>query len=441
LRDELIDLIKTWAIVPQSLDDQTSLIASGLLDSLALFNLIQWIEQKTGRRIDPTSVNVAAQWDSITSILEYIENSTKTATGIRQTRVPVRSSAQLEYRIVRYRPEHKQVVAEFQTGLWSPNPAVNRRYLEWKYEQNPYASEGRIYLAFCNGSLTGMRGFYASRWEKGVPSRTVPVLVADDLLVREDHRNRGQVTQMMQAAFEDLRDSTSQFVFNLSGSTLTVLNSLAMGWKSIGTLRPMRRKSPGFFQSLQHRLTEERSPFARLDRAAKAETRPRPEAMARLIQRIGHDGRLRHVRDQSYFDWRYRNPFREYRFLYSGEDELDGYLILKHAVECNELNQQVSIVDLEAINGEVQADLLNTAVTAGAFQDLTIWSSTADRLTLERLRALQFDLVQSASSAVGPTFLVRPIDLDVAEAEWTLDGLHLLEHCNWDIRMSYSMSG
>ena len=127
-----------------------------------------------------------------------------------------------------------------------------------------------------------MRGFYGSAWEAGTPTRQMPVLIADDLLVREDHRNRGLVTQIMQAAFEDLRDSASSFVFNLSGHTLTVLNSLAMGWKSIGSLHPMHRRSNRFFHPLRRRLSR-----------TGTTAEPRPGAMARLVQRIGHDGRLR----------------------------------------------------------------------------------------------------------------------------------------------------
>ena len=444
LRDELVGLIQTWSSVPLSLDDDTSLIASGLLDSLALFNLILWIEQKTGRSIEPTSVNLVAEWDSITRILQYIQDSTV----IGQSRAAVPSSPaasydrqlpEREYRIVRYTPDHRHAVAEFQTALWSRNPSRNLRYLEWKYEHNPYANEGRIYLAFYNDLLVGMRGFYGSRWEGGVPARQLPVLVADDLLVGEHHRDRGLVTQIMQAAFEDLRDSGARFVLNLSGGPLTVLNSLAMGWKSIGMARPMNRRSVRFVPTRLRRLfRKERPLFTRFDRAGIGETQPRPDAMARLIQRIGHDGRLRHVRDRSYFDWRFLNPFREYRFLYAGDGELDGYLVLKREKRA----QDVSIVDLEAINGHVRARLLKAAVTAGAFRDLAIWTSTADPQFVEQLEALKFERPDSVRAALGQPFLIRMIDPNPPGAEWRLeDGRQLLEPGNWDIRMLYSMAG
>ena len=65
------------------------------------------------------------------------------------------------YEIVRYRPEHKSQVAKLQTHLWTSEPKLATRYLEWKYEENPYAKEPVIYIAFqgsnswaCEGSTS-----------------------------------------------------------------------------------------------------------------------------------------------------------------------------------------------------------------------------------------------------------------------------------------------
>jgi hypothetical protein len=164
--------------------------------------------------------------------------------------------------------------------------------------------------------------------------------------------------------------------------------------------------------------------------------------MANLIRRIGHDGRLRHVRDEPYLDWRFRNPFREYRFLYAGGEELDGYLALKRPIVCPESSWRVSIVDLEAVNGPIQAALLKAALTAGAFSELVIWTSTANDQMLEWLSALRFEPFDSEQAAFGcPCFLVRPIDPERPEEEWSLGDKQLLDQRNWDIRMLYSMSG
>jgi acyl carrier protein/GNAT superfamily N-acetyltransferase len=475
LREELQALITNWGLdLPSDFDERTSLLASGLFDSLALFNLTLWIEKKTGADIDPTSVDIPKEWDSITSIVQYIREGTSVpdTVSIRRTRPVAPNISRSGYKVVKYQPRFKRAVAEFQTRLWSPNVELNLRYLQWKYESNPYAKEPTIYLAFHDDLLVGMRGFYPSRWETGAPSRQLPVFVADDLLVHEDHRNRGLVTRIMQVSYAELRGLGLQYLFNLSGSRVTVLGSLAMGWRSIGVLKPMGCMSSGkrFYPALRRRLSRlpflwryaddpifyhsiEKEPYRQLDRAptpftvadepaVEVDPRPRPKAMAALINRISHDGRLRHVRDESYLDWRFRNPFHEYRFLYSGGEVLDGYLVLKRSINATQPAPRVSIVDLEAINGDVRAALLKATVNAGVFSELTIWTATADSELVQQLHALGFVPIDQEVTASGvPCFLVRSIADDHRCEDWRLRDMQLLELKNWDIRMIYSMAG
>ena len=50
----------------------TLLFADGRLDSLALFNLVLWIEERTGQPVDPTAVDVAQEWASVRDILAFV---------------------------------------------------------------------------------------------------------------------------------------------------------------------------------------------------------------------------------------------------------------------------------------------------------------------------------------------------------------------------------
>lgn len=162
--------------------------------------------------------------------------------------------------------------------------------------------------------------------------------------------------------------------------------------------------------------------------------------MATLVERIPYDGRIRHVRDESYFDWRFRNPLHDYRFLFAGDETLDGYLVLKRLVDSK--NRRVNIVDLEGIDGRVQEALLRDAVTTGAFVNLVSWTATTSDNLLSRLRALGFGPVDEESTALGcPCFLVRPTDDRHLDDQWFLGETPLLDLSNWDIRMLYSMVG
>lgn len=54
------------------LKTDTSLIKSGLFDSLALFNLATWIEREVGHQVDLTKFDLSQEWETITDILNFI---------------------------------------------------------------------------------------------------------------------------------------------------------------------------------------------------------------------------------------------------------------------------------------------------------------------------------------------------------------------------------
>jgi hypothetical protein len=74
LREELRRLILEFA--PEragALADDTPLITSGLVESLTLLNVALWVETKVGSAVEITSFDLAAEWDSVSDILAFIE--------------------------------------------------------------------------------------------------------------------------------------------------------------------------------------------------------------------------------------------------------------------------------------------------------------------------------------------------------------------------------
>src|SRR5690606_5242152 len=53
--------------------DDTGLVASGRLDSLALFRLALWAEERTGQPLDPTAFEPAIEWATVGSFLTFVE--------------------------------------------------------------------------------------------------------------------------------------------------------------------------------------------------------------------------------------------------------------------------------------------------------------------------------------------------------------------------------
>ena len=73
-QDELVAAIESWDVkLDGELKADTPLIGSGVFDSLALFNLVFWIEQRIGAPVDPTALDLAKEWDTVNDILRFIE--------------------------------------------------------------------------------------------------------------------------------------------------------------------------------------------------------------------------------------------------------------------------------------------------------------------------------------------------------------------------------
>jgi len=76
LSEQLVELIRSWHLeIDGHLRDDTALITSELLDSQALFNLMLWIEEQVGRPIDPASVDLVDEWNTIGDVVEFIERT------------------------------------------------------------------------------------------------------------------------------------------------------------------------------------------------------------------------------------------------------------------------------------------------------------------------------------------------------------------------------
>lgn len=53
--------------------DATSLVQSGLLDSLALLQIAEWIFGVLGQELDLNAVEIREEWDTIDDILAFVE--------------------------------------------------------------------------------------------------------------------------------------------------------------------------------------------------------------------------------------------------------------------------------------------------------------------------------------------------------------------------------
>lgn len=392
----------------------------------------------------------------------------------------------MEYEIVIYRPEFKDGVLKLLENLWTPLPAVNAACFDWMYHHNPYYDQPLIYLALDRGRVVGMRGMGGAKWETGASRRQFLIPCPCDLVIAPDHRNRGIISRIMRFAFDDLRKRGIEYVFNLSAVQVTFLNSLAMGWRSIGPLqesiRTDTREGPGerlksllrrwpsafrLAKSVKHRPflrrcahavgfaspADARPTFSLLDRNFRSgkrvsgrrvvlEKSPRPDAMADLVERVGSDGRIRHVRDREYLAWRFVDPLGAYRFLYCGQSKLEGYLVLgAPAFPAAGWRPRPLVFDWEATSAEVFEELLLAAIHLGEFPQMAAWERAVPPPAAPVLAKAGFRPGKAAAGKreYRPTVLVRATGETKDPAEWRLAGSPLLDASSWDVRPIYSL--
>ena len=427
-----------------ALTGDSSLVRSGLVDSLALVELAAWVEEESGEPLTPLEATRLAACDTVDEFTAFARGrrTGRTRGRVIRTVRPFRPEAPTGYTFTGYRPELRAQVLDLQTYLWSPDRAVNAAYFEWKYERNPYLREPLIHLACRDGEVVAMRGFFGARWEAGRPGRAVDAPCAGDLVVAPAHRRRGLVPRLMMFAHADLATRGHALAFNLSAGRATFLASLRTGWRTTTSLEPLERRvgavhEPGLLGSAG-------DPFATLDAAGgsvsgavELAATPRPGAMAALVARRPSDGRVRHVRDARYFAWRFGNPLSRYRFLYWYDRRLEGYLVLRAALA---RERPVSLVDWEGDSVRVRAALLEAALEWGRFPNMRAWGAMLDgpeRDLLERHGFRPPVRSPDRPPSHASTVLVRSFGATGLGA-WTLAGRRLLHLASWDLRLIYS---
>jgi hypothetical protein len=363
----------------------------------------------------------------------------------------------VSYAIELYRGEFAPQIAELQKHLWGPSATENSAYLEWKYARNPYTEQPLLYVALDGSRVVGMRGMYGSRWEVGSDGETVDIPCAADSVIEPGHRDAGLFKGLNDFAAADLRERGYDLALNLSASAANYLASiLTLGWRSVGGLQPLSRGTsqsrilaPLLSWGGRHRVTRtmigqasrardavQSNAFSRLDRAASGSLRepltiaiePRPAEMQNLVRRLARDSRLRHLRDRTYFSWRFANPRSTYRFLYWGEP-IEGYLVLENPKR----EARVFIVDWDGTSPDVCASLLDAAVQLGRFGALETWNATLRPEASEVLRRAGFRAARAPRHS--NMFLLRSMNEDRKKPIELLPDHDPLKMDSWDLRM------
>jgi acyl carrier protein len=74
VREEVIAFLQRCGLEELGqITGDTALISSGLLDSLALFNLVVWVEERLGVPLDPSAVDLTTEWATVDALARFVE--------------------------------------------------------------------------------------------------------------------------------------------------------------------------------------------------------------------------------------------------------------------------------------------------------------------------------------------------------------------------------
>lgn len=345
-----------------------------------------------------------------------------------------------------YRREDLNQVAELQRFLMGPNIELNRKYLEWKYHQNPFSIQPRAIVALRGSDIVGFRGFVPTPWLAPGPTR-FDLLTLADTCVHLNHRRQGLFRSMTEASLATYSACGFPAIINLSTSPHPAAGYIKMGWRSIGTHGSLLRTTPmkllrvlmgnmkGLPASVLHPGT-----YGNL----RVEDRPQPDSMASIASRcVSQPALFTLYRNVDFYNWRFRNPREIYRFAFlpsSGNPKV--FLVLRGRAEDN----SVSIVDW----GATETSLIRKAILSLLGQkccpSLCVWDSRPISADGTMWRELGFRdtsrLKQLGKIRRAPLpLLIRPTVPDPSPKDWVIEALAIDNIANWQILEACSDAG
>jgi GNAT superfamily N-acetyltransferase len=357
------------------------------------------------------------------------------------------------YEIVPYSDRLRDDVLQLRSTFRGISDAWNAAHFHWQQEECPWFDGHQAALAIHHGRVVAMRLLQPAEWEVGTPVVRLRAPCYAGTVIKEGHRTRGLMTLLTRSVEGQARGSGARFALNLNAGPVTHVSAMAEGWRSLGAFGAMLRPGALEGSSLARRgarvLWRAASRLRpALRRGVKLSRRVRAEAMAELAAQSRQAGRIRHVKDERWFRWRYADPSSRYLFAYfESAQRLVGYMAF-HRVAPPLPAGPMNLVDWEVGEGLEWPDMLDVAMRLADRRvvALGLWAALLPAESRARLPSLGFTprTLSGPLARRRPTFLVgriRGFEQDAAPdspgaeaAAWTVNGLRIDRAEDWDAR-------
>lgn len=350
-------------------------------------------------------------------------------------------AARSEYGVRRFRPDDVDEFLALHRETFGTDRG--REWFAWKYEENPYVYHVPIFVAERAGALVGARPFFAL--ELSVNGGRHLALQPCDTMVHPDHRRRGLFTRMNEAAVEQYRDRDVSFLFNFPDGS-SGASYLQQGWRRVADQPTYYRvqdpaglqESSSAWASLGARaLTPLVDCYNRLSSRRLAApdgvtVERHDDVPSATLAGIEYDRRKKgiHVhRDVRFYDWRFRNPARDYAAYVATRD---GEPIAGVVVATSTDGTVATLTDVTPLpdgddHGGLEA-LLDRVVREYADADVVAAPPVLPDELASRAGFRRDDRWPLSAVASRTTHLVRELS-----GGWRVDGLDVTDADNWQL--------
>ena len=307
----------------------------------------------------------------------------------------------------------------------------------WKYLEAPGQDPVPGIIALCKGEVVGFRGLLSQRWCVPGKKEEIKILATGDNIVHPNHRRKG-ISSLMRSFSLRFYEARHNLFLSLSsakisasihkklGSAVVTHRSYANRYGIIGLTRFVLRSKRSIQSSCHENLIR--------DGNILVASQPFSHEMASTSHyRIANSSCLELVRDEHFFDWRFKNPRYRYSFYYHIENnKILGYMVIR----LSNVSSRGYIFDYGAGSTESYKEILRYIIGSGRFGVLSIWGMTLPNDLRTALRFCGFKrncllrIVENRLKGEMP-ILVRPVGRTPNEKDWFVGGIDTRKAGSW----------
>jgi len=353
-----------------------------------------------------------------------------------------------KYDITHFLPEHKSQVLDLLTHLWKYEHHAFSDLFRWKYFDNPNSEMPLGIVALYNSRVVGFRGYFANRFVINGINNNIIVLHPGDTCVDPNHRKNGLSVAMGNLATQ-YNTSKYPLLMNMTCNNKSLPGYLKLGfqpldqkislkWCSLNPLELYRYHKAGRDNKS---LAIRRIKLGQFGDILVSDS-PLPELMASIIKTQAYPkGKICLYQDQTFFEWRFKNPVHKYVFYYFMKNKIaQGYIV----IDVSDRNYG-TILDYGESNDQAIAAILTYLIKSKNFVVLSIYDYGIDdklRKVLSSflfiknhpLKRLKRIIVKSSDERQPLPLLIRPVKKSFTEDNFFIEKVDVRKIDNWRLK-------